>query len=257
MDLKTKTIGWFSGGVSSFVSVYLMRDKVDEVFFIDIADHHPDTYRFLKDCEKALGMPIKILQHKEFKSVEEVVRKTRYINGPAGARCTMELKKKVRLNWEKEQDVDLFTYIWGYDANEKHRAKRLLETNPEYDHVFPLIDRALSKAEVHGVLEQLGIKRPMMYDLGYSNNNCFSGDTKIITSTGPRRLDEMVDENVLVKDRFGEWKEAVGTYTGVQELVELTLSVDKVDYVIKTTANHRWAMRNSASARTTRKKTTE
>lgn len=170
--MKSKTIGWFSGGVSSFVSVYLMRDKVDEVFFIDIADHHPDTYRFLKDCEKALGMPIQILQHEKFKSVEEVVKKTKYINGPSGARCTMELKKKVRLNWEKNQDVDLFTYIWGYDANEKRRAKRLLDTNPEYDHVFPLIDRELSKTEVHGLLEQLGIKRPVMYDFGYSNNNC-------------------------------------------------------------------------------------
>lgn len=170
--MNTKTVGWFSGGVSSFVSIYLMREEVDEVFFIDIADHHPDTYRFLKDCEQALGKPIKYLQHTKFKSVKEVIQKTRYINGPAGARCTNELKKKVRQQWEQEQDVDLFRYIWGYDFKEKHRADRLVNTNPEYEHIFPLIDKELTKQEVHGVLQQLGIERPAMYELGYSNNNC-------------------------------------------------------------------------------------
>lgn len=78
----------------------------------------------------------------------------------------------MRQEWEKEQDIDLLTYIWGYDFKEQHRAKRLLETNPEYEHLFPLIEKELSKEEVHGVLAQLGIKRPKMYDLGYSNNNC-------------------------------------------------------------------------------------
>ena len=171
--MNVKTIGWFSGGVSSFVSIYLMRKEVDEIFFIDINDHHPDTYRFIEDCEKALGKKINILQHDKYKSVQEVIEKFRYINGPAGAKCTGELKKKVRLKWEKEQkDVDFFRYIWGYDFKEKHRAKRLLDTSPEYEHCFPLIDNELSKEEVHGVLEQLGIKRPAMYDLGYSNNNC-------------------------------------------------------------------------------------
>lgn len=171
--MNIKTIGWFSGGVSSFISIYLNKDNVDEVYYIDIDDHHPDNYRFLKDCEKALGMEIKMLQHDDFKNVEEVVRKYRFINSPYGAKCTGELKKKVRLNWEKQQkDVDVFRYIWGYDVKEKHRADRLVNTSPEYEHVFPLIDKGLSKSEVHGVLQQLGIKRPAMYDLGYHNANC-------------------------------------------------------------------------------------
>lgn len=173
MDLKTKTVGWFSGGVSSFIAIYLLREEVDEVFFIDIADHHSDTYRFLRDCEKALGKPIKYLKHETFNSVQDVIEKYKYINGPYGAKCTGVLKKEVRRKWEKEQkDVEVFRYIWGYDFKEKHRAERLLNTNPEYDHLFPLIDKELSKEEVHGVLQQLNIKRPAMYDLGYSNNNC-------------------------------------------------------------------------------------
>lgn len=171
--MKTKTIGWFSAGVSSFVAIYLMRNEIDEVFYIDIADQHPDTHRFLADCEKALGMKINYLKHKKFNSVNDVTTHFKFINSPYGAKCTGVLKKSVRLDWEKEQkDVDLFRYVWGYDSNEKHRAERLLQTSPEYEHVFPLINKELSKSEVHGVLQQLGIKRPVMYDLGYQNNNC-------------------------------------------------------------------------------------
>lgn len=171
--MNIKTVGWFSAGVSSFVSIYLMKEEIDEVIYIDIADQHPDTHRFLKDCEAALGMKIHYLKHREFNSVEDVIKKFKFINSPYGAKCTGVLKKKVRLDWEKEQkDVDYFRYVWGYDAKETHRANRLQETSPEYEHVFPLIDKQLSKEEVHGVLQQLGIKRPLMYDLGYQNNNC-------------------------------------------------------------------------------------
>ena len=171
--MNVKTVGWFSAGVSSFVAIYLNKESIDEVYYIDIADQHPDTHRFLKDCEKALGKKIQYLKHGKFNSVEDVVKHFKFINSPFGAKCTGELKKKVRLQWEKEQDeVDVFRYVWGYDVDEKHRAERLKNTSPEYEHVFPLIEKELSKAEVHGVLQQLGIKRPLMYDLGYQNNNC-------------------------------------------------------------------------------------
>ena len=43
---------------------------------------------------------------------------------------------------------------------------------PKFKHEFPLIDKGLTKEDCHGLLKQLGIKRPKMYDLGYRNNNC-------------------------------------------------------------------------------------
>lgn len=172
-DLNVKTVGWFSGGVSSFVAIYLMRKDIDEVIFLDINDHHDDTYRFLEECEILLDKKITILKHAVYPDVASVIKKYKYINGPYGARCTSTLKKQVRLDWEKQQtDVDVFRYVWGYDIEEKHRAERILQTSPEYEHLFPLIDNHLSKSEVHGVLQQLNLSRPAMYDLGYSNNNC-------------------------------------------------------------------------------------
>ena len=162
-------VSWFSAGVSSFIATYLERETIDKVLYIHIDDQHTDTMRFVKDCEKALGKEIEILQSK-YKSVDNVIKQFRFINGPYGARCTDVLKKRVRKKWEHGKGR--ITYVWGYDSTEKHRAERLLESMPEYDHVFPLIDRSISKEDAHGMIRELGIKRPAMYDIGYSNNNC-------------------------------------------------------------------------------------
>lgn len=64
------------------------------------------------------------------------------------------------------------TYVWGFDVTERNRAERTRKTYIEFDHEFPLIDKQLTKEDAHGLCERLGIKRPLMYDLGYSNNNC-------------------------------------------------------------------------------------
>ena len=82
------------------------------------------------------------------------------------------LKKRVRKEWEyNHQDYDI-TYIWGFDFNEQNRAERLEESMPDFKHEFPLIEHYFTKENAHGMCERLGIKRPVMYDLGYSNNNC-------------------------------------------------------------------------------------
>jgi hypothetical protein len=41
-----------------------------------------------------------------------------------------------------------------------------------YSHVFPLIEKRITKEAAHQMLKLSGIKRPIMYDLGYPNNNC-------------------------------------------------------------------------------------
>jgi hypothetical protein len=43
---------------------------------------------------------------------------------------------------------------------------------PDHDHEFPLIEKGLSKSEIHGWIAREGIARPKMYDLGFPNNNC-------------------------------------------------------------------------------------
>ena len=160
---------WFSAGVSSFIATYLARDILDQVIYTHIKDQHEDTLRFLHDSERAIGGEIDMLIS-PYESVSNVIETFRFINGPYGAKCTDILKKRVRKEWEYGKKN--LTYIWGYDVTEKHRAYRLLEAMPEQKHIFPLIERGLTKEDCHGMLRNLGIKRPAMYNLGYRNNNC-------------------------------------------------------------------------------------
>ncbi|WP_243099037.1 phosphoadenosine phosphosulfate reductase [Clostridium sp. AF22-10] len=158
---------------------YLAGD-IDEWIYIDIQDQHPDSLRFIKDCESAIGKPIQVLRSNEYTCVDDCVRAFGGFRNPGNgfAPCTNWLKKRVRKEWEnRNKDYELI-YVWGFDFKEKSRAERTVESNPQARHEFPLIDRNLSKEEVHGLFERtFPFKRPFMYELGYPNNNCL-GCTK-------------------------------------------------------------------------------
>lgn len=163
-----------SAGVSSFMAGYLAGD-VDEWIYIDVEDQHPDSMRFVHDCEKVLGKEIKVLKSHEYSCVDDCVRTfggfRNLRNGFAP--CTNWLKKRVRKQWEYEHSDFDITYVWGMDAKERARAERLEESMPEFQHQFPLIEKNLVKEEVHGLFAKtFSFPRPVMYDLGYPNNNC-------------------------------------------------------------------------------------
>ncbi len=172
--MKPLKVCWISAGVSSFVAGWLARDTVDKYIYIDIADQHPDSMRFIKDCERALGKPVEIIRSTEYLSVEQAIRACGAVRMTHSgfAPCTAWLKKRVRKQWEYEHRDYAITYVWGFDAEESTRAARLENVEIEFFHEFPLIEHNMTKADAHGLLYELGIKRPVMYDMGYKNNNC-------------------------------------------------------------------------------------
>lgn len=143
-DKKLK-VCWISAGVSSFIAGYLAKDTIDKFIYIDIADQHPDSMRFIKDCEKALGNPIEILRSSEYGCVEDAARAAGIIrHAPSGfAPCTAWLKKRVRKQWELEHADYEITYVWGFDLDEKRRAENVVETMFEFQHEFSLIENSL------------------------------------------------------------------------------------------------------------------
>ena len=167
---KKLKVCWISAGVSSFIAGYLAKD-VDKFIYIDIENQHPDSMRFIKDCEKVLGKEIEVLRSR-YSSVQNVIETFRFISSAHGAKCTEILKRRVRKEWEYEHREYDITYVWGFDCTETHRAERLQELMIEFQHEFPLIERNLNKEDTHGMLHWLGIARPVMYDMGYKNNNC-------------------------------------------------------------------------------------
>ena len=142
MSLRKK-VCWISAGVSSFMAGYLAGD-VDEWIYIDIDDQHPDSIRFVKDCESAIGKEIRILRARDYRCVEECVRAFGGFRANNGfAPCTNWLKKRVRKEWEAENREYELTYVWGYDGNELNRAEKMVEENPQAKHQFPLIEQGL------------------------------------------------------------------------------------------------------------------
>lgn len=168
-------VAWFSGGITSAVACKLALQKFPkmEIIFIETGSHHADLMRFLKDCEKWFGKKIQIIQSEKIGSVEECIRKYRFINSPNGARCTVELKSEVRKKWERNRK-DIEMYVWGFEhgAKEEARAKRIVLKNPDKKHFFPLIEAKMDKKAAIDFVISAGIKIPEMYRLGYNNNNC-------------------------------------------------------------------------------------
>jgi len=165
-----RTVSWFSCGVASAVATKLACvDGPIVIANCEIIEEHPDNYRFLKDCEKWFGQEIVVLGNDKYnRSVHGVIDSRSYIAGHAGAPCTLELKKKVRLEYEQPND----TQVFGYTAEEQGRADRFIDANNEVNLDTPLIDRGLTKPDCLAMVQDAGIELPVMYRLGYKNNNC-------------------------------------------------------------------------------------
>lgn len=162
---------WFSAGVSSAIVAYLCRNELDAIIYQHIDDQHPDTIRFLRDVEELIGRKI-VVQQSPLKTVEAACKYGNCIRIPKRPpKCSEWLKQKERQRWEYEHNGQ-HVYFWGLDVNEQERSERFERGMPQSDHRFPLIERQLTKADVHAMAVRLGLKRPAMYEMGYHNNNC-------------------------------------------------------------------------------------
>ena len=88
-----RVLVWFSCGAASACAAKLAvekhKDKALEIIYCDTLKYeHPDNVRFLKDVEKWIGQPIKILKSEKYDDIYDVFHKTGWLVGPKGARCT-------------------------------------------------------------------------------------------------------------------------------------------------------------------------
>lgn len=168
--MNKRIVCHFSCGAASAVATKLTIEKYGEVtiYRCDTGSEHPDNERFHTDCERWFGQNIIVIKSERFNDIYEVFEKRRFMSSPAGAPCTLELKKKPgQLNWQPG-DVEIF----GYTSEERHRVERWKANNFERTIECPLIDRHLTKQDCFGILAQVGIELPIMYSLGFRNNNC-------------------------------------------------------------------------------------
>lgn len=168
-------VAWFSCGVTSAVATKLALDMYDDdvvPVYIKIDQVHEDNARFIADCENWFGRKIAQYQRDTYRSPLAVAERTRYLNGPYGARCTTELKRYVRKAVERR--LQPVHQVFGFEFGKAsiNRAVRFKEQNPETMPLFPLIEKGVTKKRAHGILKAAKIEEPAMYKLGYENNNC-------------------------------------------------------------------------------------
>ena len=167
---------WFSCGAASAVAAKKTIEKYGDICTIrvvnnPIKEEDHDNLRFLKDCEKWLGLDIEFAYNPDFlnASCVEVWDKRKYMSGVYGAPCTHELKKKARQYWESHNKHDWL--VLGFTSEEEHRYKRFKMTERE-NLLGILIDDGISKADCFLQLMGAGIELPNIYKRGYPNANC-------------------------------------------------------------------------------------
>lgn len=165
-----KTICRFSCGAASAVATKLtLEENPDAVIYRnDTGSEHPDNERFMRDCEQWFGKEVNVLKSDRFKDIWEVFDSRQFLVSHQGAPCTSEMKKIPGEKIWSLGDVEVF----GYTVEEKGRVERFKINNPERKIECPLIDRGFDKADCLGMLERVGIEIPVMYQLGFRNNNC-------------------------------------------------------------------------------------
>jgi len=170
--MQGRTVCWFSAGAASAIATKLvLRDRPDAVVsYCETGSEHEDNERFMADCVRWFNAEITRLKSERYASTWDVWEKRRYLAGIDGALCTTELKVMPRIAWQQPYDVHVFGYT--ADARDIERAKRLRETYFEMKIETPLIDRGITKAACIAMLERAGITPPVMYGLGFQNNNC-------------------------------------------------------------------------------------
>lgn len=171
--MDQRVLAWFSCGDASAVACKLALDKHQNAHEVIVAriviqGEHEDNDRFAADWSRWAKWPITELRSERYASPQEVWQARRYIAGIAGAPCTTELKKAVRTAFQRPDDI----HIWGFTIEEQKRAQTFRDNNFELFSEFPLIDAMLGKPDCHALVRAAGIELPMMYRLGYDNNNC-------------------------------------------------------------------------------------
>lgn len=162
---------WFSCGAASAVAAKMAIERYPdcEVLYCDtLAFEHPDNLRFLKDVEKWIGRPIQILKSDKYRNIYDVFNKTGWLIGIHGARCTTELKRNVRKKYQRRGDIHIFRLTF----DEQNRIDLFEHENLEVELEWILDDMKITKKACYQILVAAGLALPVMYTLGYGNNNC-------------------------------------------------------------------------------------
>lgn len=174
-----KVICWWSGGITSAVACKIAIDLYGlencRIIMIDTKNEHEDTYRFKDDCSKWYGKEIEVITEigKDYETIQDVWLKHKSLNVATGAICSTKLKRIVREKWQKNAEFDYQVFGFEFDKKEFNRAKSLTINHSKAKSIYPLLLMGYDKDDCLRIVKEANIEVPIMYKMGFRNNNCF------------------------------------------------------------------------------------
>lgn len=180
---------FFSGGKASLAVADWVKTQHPEdnivLYFTDTQWESPDLYRFMHEAADKLQLPL--LTHAAgLNPVQLMFEKKLVFNSMIGD-CSKILKMRVareflkkgirpeREEWRnreylKSEDFTTNAVLYfGIGFDEMHREEPIRKNWQPFQVEMPLIDHNIYKDEA---LKKHGIKQPILYDYGFSHNNC-------------------------------------------------------------------------------------
>ncbi|WP_103108556.1 phosphoadenosine phosphosulfate reductase domain-containing protein [Brevibacillus reuszeri] len=178
-----------SGGSASFAVADYVKSEYPEdnivLYFTDTLWENEDLYRFIKEASDKLELPI--LTHSlGLNPIELMFEKKLVFNSRIGE-CSKVLKIKVASDFLKkgikppveewrngqylkqEDFTSDATLYFGIGIEELHREESIVKNWAPFQVEMPLIEKHI---DIDAVFRKHDIKKPLLYDLGFSHNNC-------------------------------------------------------------------------------------
>jgi len=174
-DASCSAVVMFSSGISSWAAAKRWAERYGTdglvLLFADTKIEDEDNYRFLHEAAENVGGELVMLE--DGRDPFQVMRDERIIGNSMFDPCSKILKRKLMMQWEKENCTDETPRIFGLNWDEQDRLERMKRHSPEKNYQAPLSWRPyMTKADIFSLARAEGITRPRMYDMGFPHANC-------------------------------------------------------------------------------------
>lgn len=188
-EKRKNHIIFFSGGLSSFSAADWVKTNYPEdnivLYFTDTLWENEDLYRFINEASDKLKLPL-LTHSKGINPLELMFEKKLVFNSMIGD-CSKELKVKVakeyltkgivppieywrNKHYLKDEDFTTdATLYFGIGFEEVHREPAIRKNWKPFQVEMPLIENHIDNQTV---IKKYDIRQPVLYDMGFSHNNC-------------------------------------------------------------------------------------
>lgn len=188
--------------------------------FCDVNGEHPDNYRFLAEITRHLDARC-IKLHNDGLTIWDTFKMSRFLGNSRIDPCSRILKREAIKRWlEANCDPADTVVILGLDWTEMHRVdrNRAAWAKLGWQTEFPLADTTTDKGDVLDWLRAIGVKAPILYELGFAHANCGGGCVK----AGIKQFKHLLK---TLPDEYARWEaheEEIRVYLGRDDVAILT-----------------------------------